>query len=256
MPTELLIVAVVVIALVVLVVYKKNRKPRRPSSVTITIGGKSFTTGGDVAAPVDKTIPTPAVGFGYKCMWFAVKTDDKNRVAAMLQLANVSECNWQTGIAEAYKGSVFVTPAVGGWTLACGWGLPHGDTREQVDEVKSILRTLSREFGEAQFFGTHRVVDCHCWMKATNGRVERAYDWVEGTTLVAEGPPTEVELPLNLVNTLSEEAKDERYFEREDIVWPDEELVMNIAEHWSINPTTLDERNDVTPGLGLLGKRR
>ncbi len=207
---------------------------------------------------VNKTVPDAPIGFGYKCMWLAVKTGDKTRLAAMLQLRNVSDCNWQVGIARAYEGAVFVTPPLDGWTLACGWGLPHGDSKEGIDEVKTLLETLSRTFGDAQFFCTHRVTEYHCWMKATGGHIDRVYSYLgeTGENIAVEGQPTEFEQTLHLANTLSDEAKDEHYFDREDVVWPDEELVMQVAGHWSVDPSKLDARTDIALGLGLLGERK
>lgn len=206
---------------------------------------------------IDHTTPDSPVSFGYKCLWFAVKTDNKNRIAEILNLENITDCNWQIGIDKAYNNSIYITPTLDGWTLACGWGLPTGDTEKSIDTVKTILEILSKEFGEAQFFCTHRVTEYHCWIKATNGHILRVYSFIgeAGENLVVEGQPTEVEKPIKLINTLSNEARNKNYFERKDIVWPDEELVMKVAANWSINPTTLDDRKEISSTLGLLGIR-
>jgi hypothetical protein len=240
-----IIIGLIVIAVIAVTLFKKQASSGQtyyPSTVQPT---------------VDKTVPDSAVGFGYKCMWFAVKTDNKNRIAEILKLKNISDCNWQVGIDKAYNGSVFITPTIDGWTLACGWGLPHGDSKDGIKEVKNILQTLSKEFGQAQFFCTHRVTEYHCWIKATNGQVDRVYSYLgeSGENIAIEGQPTEFEKTLKLANTFSDEAKDEKYFEREDLVWADEELLMQVAGHWSIDPTKLDERRDIAPSLGLLGQR-
>jgi hypothetical protein len=66
---------------------------------------------------VNKTTPDSAIGFGYKCMWFTVKTNNKVTVAEILKLENVSDCNWQVGISKAYNDSIFITPTIDGWTL-------------------------------------------------------------------------------------------------------------------------------------------
>jgi hypothetical protein len=175
----------------------------------------------------------------------------------LFKLKNISDCNWEVGIDRAYNGSAFITPSIDGWTLACGWGLPHGDSREGIEEVKNILKALSKEFGEAQFFCTHRITEYHCWIRAVDGQVKRVYSYLgeSGENILIEGEPTSFESTLKLANTFSEEAKDEDYSEREDIIWPNEEVIMQVAEHWSINPTRLDERTDIEPGLGLLGQR-
>jgi hypothetical protein len=240
-----ILIGLIAIAVIAVTLYKKNSS-----------SGQTFYSSA-VPSTVDKTFPDSAVGFGYKCMWFAVKTDNKDKLAEILKLKNISDCNWQVGIDKAYNGSVFITPTIDGWTLACGWGLPHGDSKEGIDEVKNILQTLSKEFGEAQFFCTHRVTEYHCWIKASNGQVVRVYSYLGESreNVVIEGKPTEFEQTLKLANTFSDETKDEKYFEREDVVWADEELVMQVAGHWSIDPTKLDERKDIRPNLGLLGQR-
>lgn len=61
---------------------------------------------------------------------------------------------------------------------------------------------------------------------------------------------------MKLVNTFSEEAKNKAYYENEKLIYPDEDLVMQVAEHWSINPSKLEERKDIEPSLGLLGQRK
>jgi hypothetical protein len=206
--------------------------------------------------PAAKTqmVPDLPVSFGYKCMWFAVKTDDKQKLADKLGYKPMSDCNWHTGIEKAYKGFVFITPVIDGWTLACGWGLPQADSINEISEVKMVLEILSREFDEAQYFCTHRVTEYHCWMRAIQAEVTRVYAWLgeSGENIAIEGEPTEFEKTLNLANTLSEESKTEDYYDREDITWPYEQLVMQVAAHWSVDPSVLEERKDIPPGLGLI----
>ncbi|MCG8700540.1 MAG: hypothetical protein MI922_20970, partial [Bacteroidales bacterium] len=151
--------------------------------------------------------------------------------------------------------AVFITPPIGDWILAVGEGIPAGDTDKSVKEIKLILKQLSAEFNDAQFFCTHRVVEFHCWMKAENGNVTRVYSYLgeSGENLCIEGKPTDAEKDYNFINTFSEDAKQDDYFEREDLDYPDEEIVNEIAEKWSVNPTTLEDRSDIK-GLGLVGE--
>lgn len=202
-----------------------------------------------------RTTPDTPVAFGYKCVWFAVRTDQKQRLAEFFKLKRVVDCNWAIGIEMAYKGSVFISPPVSGWTLVCGWGLPLGDSKEGIGKVKRLLIQLAQEFREAQFFCTHRVTEYHCWMKATDGKIIRVYSYsgYSGENLVVEGEPTEYEKTLNLANTFSTEAKDLKYFDRSDLTWPNEETVMHVAGSWSVDPTLLEERYDVPRELGLMG---
>ncbi|MCF7560575.1 hypothetical protein L3X39_07990 [Sabulilitoribacter multivorans] len=197
-----------------------------------------------------------AIDFGYKIVWIAVKTDNKSKLSKILELKNLRPSNWKSGIENAYNNSVFITPQVGDWTLAVGMGLPLGDSQESIAKLEKLLNKLSSEFGEAHFYGTHRVVEYHNWMKSVNGKMERIYSYVGESmeNIKVYGTPTIPEKELNLFNSLSEEAKMDEYWEREDLDYADEELVMKIAENWSINPTKLTERTDIKSELGMVGK--
>lgn len=196
------------------------------------------------------------IDFGYKIVWIAVKTDNKAELSKILGLKNSKPSNWKSGIENAYENSVFITPQIGEWTLAVGMGLPLGDSQESIEKLEKVLNELSSEFGEAQFLGTHRVVEYHNWMKSVNGKMERIYSYVGESmeNIKVYGKPTEPESNLNLFNSLSEEAKSDEYYDREDLDYADEELVMKIAENWSVNPTKLTERTDIKTELGIIGK--
>jgi len=208
-------------------------------------------------APVSLLKDTP-VSFGYKCMWIAVKTSNKERVGEMLGLKNMHAANWKTGIEGAYDDKVFISPQVGVWTLAIGFGLSnvHGGKSLVEENYKAIIDKLSAEFGEAQFFGSHRVVEYQTWAKSVNGKTVRYYSYIgeKGENLLVEGEPTDAEKQYHLINTFSKEAKDEHYIDRADLVIPDEDFVMKIAGAWSVNPITLEQRTDIKPGPGILGK--
>lgn len=201
---------------------------------------------------VEEDLP---IGFGYKIMWIAVKTEMKEKVGEIIGLKKLQPSTWKNGIDKAYKDSVFITPPVNGWTLAVGMKLPSGDSIESIDKVKLLLKKLSLEFGEAQFFCTHRVVEYHCWIKSTKGNIIRTYSYLgeSGENILIDGTPTAIEKKYKLVNTFSPEAEKKDYFEQEDLVYPDEELVMTIAEDWSINPTLIDNMENIK-GIGLIGK--
>lgn len=194
------------------------------------------------------------VDFGYKIVWLAVKTDSKSELSKILGLKNSKPANWESGIENAYESSVYITPQIGEWTLAVGMRLPLGDNIKSIEKLEELLNKLSSEFGEAQFFGTHRVVGYHNWMKSVNGKIERIYSYLgeSGENIKVYGQPTEPEKNLKLFNSLSEEAKSNDYLEREDLDYADEEFVMKIAENWSVNPTKLTERIDIKDELGIL----
>ncbi len=196
------------------------------------------------------------VDFAFKIWWIAVKTNDKNEIAKILELKDIQACNWESGIENAYDDMVFITPQIGEWTIAVGRGLLPGDSKESIEKLEIILNKLSSKFGEAQFFGSHRIVDFYNWMKSTNGKIDRIYSYsgYYGENIKIYGEPTEVEKNLKLYNSFLEEANTDEYLEQEDLVYPGEDLFLEIAESWSINPSKLSERDDIKDELGIIGK--
>jgi hypothetical protein len=193
--------------------------------------------------------------FGFKMAWLAVCTTNTAALLKELALRQPQQCTWQKGVAGAYGQTVFVTPPIGEWTLVAGTSLSFLDSPAAAKEAEALLLQLSRTFGEAQYFSSHRVVEAHGWMKAVAGKLVRAYAYVgdKGETVLATGAKISVE-PATLVNTLSAAAQqDSTYLERPDLVSPTEELVMEVAAHWSVDPTTLEERRDIAPGKGWQG---
>jgi hypothetical protein len=247
-----LILPILILGLIIIAVIAFRRSKTRVAPAQADLASQKE----DFALIIE---PDSAVSFGYKCVWIAVKTNDKDRVAKILGLKYVMACNWKYGIQKAYEDKIFISPPVGNWTLVIGWGLVDFNPKSEIDETvgfKRKINALSKEFGEAQLFTSHRITDYHSWAKSINGETVRYYSFIGERleNILIEGEPTPIETNLNLANTFSEEAKDENYFERKDITFPDEELVMKIAEAWSVNPTKLEVRKDVLPGLGLVGR--
>ena len=205
--------------------------------------------------PAEYAVPDTPVNFGFKCQWFAVYTTDTKKLADWLGVKDATPCNWKNGIEYAYQNSVFISPPVDGWSLAISkLQLPVAQTEEDARLIKTMVEDLSKEYSRAQYFGTYRVIGYDCWMKAENGRLERAYASVDGANTIVEGEPTPVEQKFNLINTLSEEAtNDPDYYDREDLKWPNESITMDIAAAWSVNTQDLEGRKDIAPGVGLVG---
>lgn len=237
-----ILIVVGIVALFTFSVWYAKKK-----GATAVIKPESITVQTELDTPID---------FGYKIFWFAVKTDQKQNVASILDLKNMQDSNWESGIKKAYENGIFITPQIGEWTLAVGMKLPAGDQTESIDKLEKLLNQLSAEFGEAQFFGTHRVVDYHSWMKSVNGEIVRIYAYLgeSGKNLKVLGERTEPEIELNLFDSFSKEAESEEYWEKEDLDYPNEDLVMKIAQHWSVNPTRLTERTDIKNELGIIGE--
>ncbi len=205
--------------------------------------------------------PDYPMSFGYKITWLAVRSSDTVNVSASLALTDVVTANWHTGITTSYAGigrkprRVFVTPPVGDWTLVVGWLPDSGDVRTP-DLATPFLESIGKQFNEVQYFSTHRVVEYHAWAKVIQGRIVRAYAYIgeQGHKIWDKGTLTieEQELGFHFFDPESNEAKDNSYWEREDLAFPNEENVMRLAGKWSVDPTQLESMS-MPPSTGLVG---
>ena len=221
--------------------------------------------------------PDQPMPFGPRMAWLALDTADTEAAATALGLEGTRNVIWAEGIEAAHQASVFVTPPLGDWTLAVSTALFPPDRAEAF--VKPLLERLSRQFGDAQYFCTHRDVELCVWARARNGRLVRGYGWLgqRSLTLWDEGGQTKEERDLGLqpfegrasvierapdtnvatgttrpgdrISAPAAAGQDEDW----DAVFPDEASVMQLASLWSIDPTTLDEQFK-EPETGLLGK--
>jgi hypothetical protein len=185
------------------------------------------------STPLNADVPVP---FGPKLAWLALDTTDTQAVATALGLREVRSATWEEGVDAAYRSSVFVTPPLADWSLAVGRALFPPDRMEAF--VKPLLERLSRQFGDAQYFCTHRDVALHVWARARQGRLVRGYGWLgeRSVTIWDEGAPTKEERDLGIRFNGG----------------PDEASVMHLADLWSIDPTSLNEQYK-EPVMGLVG---
>lgn len=201
-------------------------------------------------------VPDDAIAFGFKNTWWALPTTDTQSVVTAIHLQDAQPANWLTGIKYAYDRSVFVTPPVRDWTSIVGFYLPPMGQNAR-DEVMQPLLELSKMFGTALVFSTHRIVGYHLWAKAVQGSLVRGYGWLgeSGTTFWDEGPmtPEERRLGFAFLDERSPEAEDDSYWEREDLSRPNEMNVMDIAREWSISPYDLKHYKPKERSLGVLG---
>lgn len=198
--------------------------------------------------------PDQPLDFPLTSIWFSVRSMDNRKVAETLGLSGVIKTNWESGRDFALENDcVFVTPQIDGWVLATGIDLPSGNTRPSFKRLKKKLTALSTEFGEAYFFAA--FMDYYCWAKAVDGKIDRLYAY-DGNSdgYFSIGEPLGAERWYKLVDKTPDEIpeEDQEYWEREEITFPDPELVRKIAADWSIDPTKLKERRNLA-GLGLAG---
>jgi hypothetical protein len=178
--------------------------------------------------------PDLPVPFGYKCAWFAVRTENPLSVAAHLSLRGIRTANWREGVQKAYQASVFVSPPERGWILAAGRCLANVSPFPQA--ITPSVEALSLAHGEALFFATDRITETHVWARARSGVLERAfgYSGESGEILWDQGSKTEEEISLSFD-------------------FPNEETVMGLARRWCICPLDLPYAESA-PALGLVGK--
>lgn len=209
--------------------------------------------------------PDTPRAFGFKTSWFAIKTTDTQAVISALNLANVKEANWESGQATVYnnneKVAAFVMPPINGWTLVHhDLGLA-ADTDINIKRLEGVLQILSAKFGEAQHFGSYRVVGYTSWFLARDGKIERSFSYAGGGDgfILNKGRVTKEEIDIgftDISNLSIDELNDlDPLFEPGGTVyWPDEEDPARLAEFWSINPLKLESvaSQKSTGHLGVL----
>ncbi|MBD3917212.1 hypothetical protein H8B09_00480 [Paenibacillus sp. PR3] len=234
------------VLLVIAIVYWKSNSPKysdKPDEITIQPKPK---------APLQfDSTPDQPQAFGYKTQWFAVKSTDTDSVVQALGFKDVHAANWSTGMAGAFGSDgdyYFVTPPVQGWTFIVNTGMPalgekHEEDVRQAAPIKTII-SLSQTFGEAYYYGSHRIVSYYAWAKAMNGELVRAYGYLgeSGEILADVGALTEEESQLHM--QFGDPVTDE------DAKWPNEEDVIAIAAAWTVNPLT----QQAGLGTGYVGR--
>jgi hypothetical protein len=192
------------------------------------------------------------VSFGSDLAWLAVETTDALAVAGALGLQRQRPALWKDGVAAAYKSEVYVTPPLGDWTLVVGRVLFLPERTDAF--VKPLLEELSRRFGDAQYFCTHREAELHVWARARKGRFLRGYGWHgrRSSVLWNEGAQTKDE--FNLGFRFTDGPTTPPVIKRaEDPTTADEGCVMQLAALWSVDPSGLDEYFS-EPVEGLVGE--
>jgi hypothetical protein len=199
--------------------------------------------------------------FGYKCSWLAVADQSPSRVIELLPVHDAKAIDWSDGILAAYRGRVFVSPPVEGWSLVVSAALPWFGNYKAADTLTEWIIGVSRRLDTVvQYFMTHRGTEYHAWCWAERGQVIRAHGWSgeTGETVADVGASTKAEDELGIQffdERSSHVANNEDYWARKDLAFPDEEYVMRLAEKWSVNPTVLGDSYPEL-GQGWLGRLR
>ncbi len=115
----------------------------------------------------------------------------------------------------------------------------------------SLLSRRART--EVQYFASHRIVETHIWGRAAAGRIRRMFGWCGDSCELLHwtGRPEKPEIDLGLPDPDQPAEAAIGALLESDI---DEDSVMRIAGHWSIDPQTLE--GAPSPGDPLTGTLR
>lgn len=190
--------------------------------------------------------PDGPIDFGRKMSWLAVRGADIDKVVQAFDIRETAPSSWAKGLELASEWDppppVFITPpltvANETWILIVGCGLPDPSGPEDIHEHwrSEVMERGAEAFGEVQYFANHRVSSYTAWARLRRGEELRLF--CHGDEPIRdEGEVTGAE------KDLMEE------FETRD---PEEDDVMTIASHWSVNPMELTEL-DLGQSLGQTG---
>lgn len=168
--------------------------------------------------------------------WFAVRSQDLDAVQSALELHNPTPCSWGEGMAKLDQFSLFIAPPFQGWILVVGQAVP--DPAEDVDECFRFVARLSRALGSVQFFSLNRALNHHAWVRAEDGRIERAYAWA-GETVWNQGPVTDAERKLKL-HCFEYGSDAESSLLQLEILQSNTDKVPALAARWSFDPGSID----------------
>lgn len=196
--------------------------------------------------------PDAPVSFGYKTCWIAVRHTNPADVFQALNKhygmqINPLAANWVSGLRAANQGDAsFITPPIGDWILIVN---PHfRDISE--DRTRHLMQTLSAQFGEAQFFGNHRVSGYGAFGLYRQGVCVRALSIADLETLLREGDVSDAE--KQIIKREHEQNPDQvPYFleNNNESIFGDEACIMEMAAQWSLNPQTLSDMHLAGTGL-------
>jgi hypothetical protein len=192
--------------------------------------------------------------FGEEMVWLAVRADSSEGVAEALGLTDRVRSGWLNAMHYVFEGgAVFVSPVFENWVLVLGIGLPVSNSKTEINKIKLLIDRLSGHYGEAQFYGTYK--SCYTFAKSVDGEVVRLYSHnLNNYEFYDIGQPVAEEGGKNFpkIKPWQIEEKDQEYWERNNVTFPDKDIILQIAEKWSINPAQL-RKNYKEKSTGILG---
>lgn len=178
--------------------------------------------------------------FGYKSMWFAVKSLEVDKILSCCPfLKYAGEATWEEGlrqIRENWQSQAMLSGPYDGWIFivgTCLWDV------SEVEEIENIMSRMGNYGEEVCYFASHRVSDSYAFAKMDKGRMVRLYSCGDGQLFGCVGERSEAEKELCL-----------KLPEREEDMFGDgfsileEEDVLDLSEKWAMRPEDLIGREE------------
>ena len=144
-----------------------------------------------------KTEPDEPVILGWQMTWFAFKNVRLESITGIIGITELQPANWSSGVvaADNYPSKmVFISPPLDGWTLVSGVCLPMFSEPKRKREIgKTILKKISKECDEAQYFAMWSKIMYYAWAKARNGEIIRHVEYFDDFINQGELTPEEKE---------------------------------------------------------------
>ncbi len=181
---------------------------------------------------VRKDLIRPALGGTsvWPPFWMLIRNRSPAAIQSALGLRHPKPCSWNEGIWGAEK--LFVSRPVQDWTLVVGTALP--DPLEDADACFRFIITLSRKLGHVQLFCAQPALRHHAWVKASRGRILRAYAWA-GKTLWNQGPLTTEEAALGIKCFAYAESSESVLESYPEAVERNLQKLTQLASYWSLD---------------------
>lgn len=187
--------------------------------------------------------------FNHPKTWLAIRNRNTAKVQEALGLRDTRPCSWEDGLNNAESCGIFVSPPIGGWTLAIGPSLPGPD--HDIDSLFRFITSLSARLSHVQYFHADSALCRHAWAKSEYGRILRGFAWTD-QTIWNQGKPTPAEVGLGMICPgYSEDIDSHDGFGQPDFAMANVERVSALAARWSVdlgavNPKALDRNHGVT----------
>lgn len=241
-----------------------------------------------IRIPDFSEIPDRPIGFGFKCSWLAIKTENTTEILeafASMRISNKKTVNWKSAfqeISDYNKNLLFITPPVNKWSFVFGNSIdswlqcPSNHMEIGTQRFFNFVKIFGKKIPTFFLFSSLRTINYTAWAMIDNGIIKRVFVCSEDELIYEQGTETQEEVEVlkykkeQVIDSLKdwkrlEEYEQEKWKERWGKQWkekwkesyklPHEDDMLELASKWSINPLTLDDqRYEDNLGVGFLIK--